>query len=303
MNVIAFGECMIELSGTLGGEARLAYGGDSFNTALYMARLGEPVAYATALGDDGWSAGLRAAWRAEAVDTSLVLTAPGHLPGLYAIRTDAAGERSFDYWRQDSAAGRFFALPGADAVLEAMASAELLYLTGISLSLFDPAGHARLLAAARAVRSRGGDVAFDPNYRPRGWPCVDAARAAMALLAPAVSIALPGFDDEALLHGDATPEATVARWLSAGAREVVVKQGRAGALVGSGGSLRRVAAQPVADVIDTTGAGDGFNAGYLAARRRGLSPPAAAARGAALAAEIVRHPGAIVPRGSSAAPD
>lgn len=296
MRVIAFGECMIEVRGELGSAAaRLGCAGDSYNSAVYLARLGHAVAYASALGGDRWSAQMRRAWAAEGIDTAHVLTVAGKQPGLYAIHTDSAGERSFSYWRQDSAARHFFAQKGADAVLAAIAECDLFYCSGITLSLFDADDRTRMFKAASAARARGAIVAFDPNYRPAGWANANEAANAMMDFAPAISIILPSFDDEQALFGDTDPQATLRRWQAAGIGEIVVKCGAADVQFCAGGESGSVAVEPVA-AVDTTGAGDSFNAGYLHGRMQGLDPAQAIAKGAALAAQVVQYPGAIMPR-------
>src|SRR4051812_37876277 len=95
--VASIGECMIELSPRPGGVLGLGFGGDTLNTAVYLARLGVAVDYLTALGDDGYSQRMLALWREEGVGTALVPLLPGRLPGLYLIEIDAAGERRFLY--------------------------------------------------------------------------------------------------------------------------------------------------------------------------------------------------------------
>ena len=139
---------------------------------------------------------------------------------------------------------------------------------------------------------RGGEVAFDPNYRARGWASADAARTAMQAFAPQVSIALPTFEDEAALHGDTHPRQTLVRWREAGAREVVVKLGAAGCLLDDG---RVIAPAAALDPVDTTAAGDAFNAAYLAARRRSWTQSAAAAFANRLPGRGILHRGAILP--------
>jgi 2-dehydro-3-deoxygluconokinase len=171
----------------------------------------------------------------------------------------------------------------------------VLYLSAITLSLFDEQDRARVVALASAVRRQGVRVAFDSNYRPRGW--ADAATAVRAIegLAGEIDIALPTFSDDAVLFGDRDPAACAARWHGLGASEVAVKLGEDGALVSSADGTAQVPAKAVADVADTTGAGDSFNAGYLAARQAGLAPREAAMAGCRLAAAVIRHPGAIIP--------
>ncbi|MGQ3068186.1 MAG: sugar kinase [Brevundimonas sp.] len=292
--VVCFGECMLELSRQPDGTARLAFGGDTLNTALYMARLGDDVAYATALGTDPWSAELTGAWAREGVDTTLVLTDPERVPGLYAIRTDDQGERTFTYWRDRSAARNYFSLEAVEAALTAMSGANLLYLSGITLSLFDEAGRARIAATARTVRERGGRVAFDPNYRPRNWAGgADEARQAIGDLMPLVDWAMPTFEDEQMLWGDGDAQATIRRWRDAGAALVVAKQGPDGALVCDGSGARLIETRAVRPV-DTTGAGDSFNAGCLHALMAGAAADDAVRAGHRLAGVVVQHRGAII---------
>src|SRR6266550_4975487 len=93
--VASIGECMIELQETPAGQLTSTYGGDTLNTAVYLARLGVTVDYVTVLGDDPWSDQMVAGWHREGVGTGLVIRAPGRLPGLYVIQTDSAGERRF----------------------------------------------------------------------------------------------------------------------------------------------------------------------------------------------------------------
>ncbi|HTX23351.1 MAG TPA: sugar kinase [Steroidobacteraceae bacterium] len=300
MLVVCVGECLLELSGRIGHPIRLAFGGDTLNTAVYLARLGLECAYLTALGDDPYSDELLECWHAEHVRTDLVARLPGRLPGLYAIRTSEHGERQFFYWRTASAARALLASPASDELLAAAARADVLYLSGITLSLYEPPERLRLVGLAERVRARGGQVAFDPNFRPACWPSLGEARKAVEQIASCVSFALPTLQDEIALWDDGTAETAAARWLAAGAREVAVKLGAGGVYVASGTAGGHVGAGVADHVIDTTGAGDAFNAGYLAMRLRGASPMAAARLGNDLAAIVVQHPGAIVPREATA---
>ncbi len=301
--VVAFGECMLELGRTvLGGKSwQLGVAGDSYNVAAYLRRLGADVAYMTALGTDQFSDDMRAVWAAETVDTALVVSHPKRIPGLYAITLDSAGERSFTYWRGQSAARAFFECSGASTALRAAGSADLLYISGITLSLFTEAERERVAMLAAGVQRRGGKVAFDTNYRVRGWDDTVTARRAIEGFARHADILLPTFSDDQALFADASPAACARRWLAlaatgGGPGEVVVKLGEAGALVADGAGETPVAAEKVAAVRDTTGAGDAFNAAYLAARLAGLDPVAAARCGARLAARVVQHSGAIIDR-------
>ena len=133
--VACIGECMIELKQADGGLFSRGYGGDTLNTAVYLARLGVGVDYITALGDDALSDEMIAGWEAEGVGTGQVLRLPGKLPGLYMIQTDEKGERRFFHWRESAAARSLMDLPETAAILNSLAGYDIVYLSAITLSL------------------------------------------------------------------------------------------------------------------------------------------------------------------------
>jgi 2-dehydro-3-deoxygluconokinase len=283
---VSIGEVMVELARGPDGRFALGFGGDTFNTAVYLARLGVDTAYATALGEDPYSDGIIARTADEGVSTELVLREPGRAPGLYLIETDKKGERTFHYWRDTSPARELFELPGWERVAEAIVTADLVYFSGITLSLYSNAGIGRLLATLEYARKRGAKIAFDSNYRPRGWKSDEArARAVFAEALTRVDIALPTFEDEARLWGDADPVATVERLRGFGIGEIVVKNGSKAALVDRrkpGGS-----SNPEGDQAS------GYDGCRRLQRRLSCSGPqergaARAARGAVLAGEVIR---------------
>jgi len=260
--VAVMGECMIELSHLDESTLALGYAGDAYNVAVGLARWGSDVGFVTRLGDDHHSAAMLGAWRAEGIDTSLADRLPGYAPGLYMIRTDEAGERSFTYWRSASPARELLADDAhAEHVRAGLAGVGWLVLTGISLSLLSAAAHDRLLALLDQIVAAGTRVAFDTNYRPAGWPDTETARARMDDVLARTAIALPTLDDEHALHGDAGWEDTIARLAALGVPEAVVKLGADGAAVFADGDVELVPAQSDIAVVDTTGAGDAFDAG------------------------------------------
>jgi 2-dehydro-3-deoxygluconokinase len=299
--VYAIGECMIELQRSAGGTGMdYRFGGDTLNAAVYMSRLLDPakvrVAYVTGLGVDGMSAEMLASWEQEGIDTRCVQRLPERLPGIYMIETDPSGERRFHYWRKDSAARHWLEAPEAGKVLVQLASARMVYLSGISLAILSAADRELLISALAQCRARGGSVVFDNNYRPRLWESPQAAAEVYRRVLAHTDIALLTLDDEHAIYGQETARDVVARTRGYGVKEVVVKCGAEPCVVWADGELHEVAPEPVRDVVDTTAAGDSFGAAYMAARLSGQDPAAAARAGHRLAGTVIRHRGAIIAR-------
>ena len=294
--VVCIGEAMLELV-RKGDNWQLGYGGDTLNTAIHLARAGHDVAYLTALGSDPLSADLKAKWAAEGLDTSLVLDHPTSSTGLYAISTDAAGERSFAYWRDTSAARQMFAVPAMAKALVAAEQADLLCYSLISLAILPQAGREQVFALARTIRGRAAKVAFDGNYRPRLWSSADEARRVRDAAIGVADIGLPTLEDEALLSGAVDADAVAHHWTGLGCAETIVKLGPSGCRLPDGSI---VPPPEVLSPVDTSGAGDAFNGGYLAARLNGASADQAARAGHTLAGWSVMRGGAIPPRDGAA---
>ncbi len=283
---------MLELSQD--GEAwRMGYGGDTLNTAIHLARAGIATAYLTALGADPFSEGMKRDWATEGLDTSMVLTDRKRSPGLYAIATDPQGERSFAYWRGDSAARQLFDCEGIGAALDQAVTADLFAFSLISLAILPPEGRERLLLLARKARARGAIVAFDGNHRPRLWASPEEARAARDAAIACATIGLPTLEDEIALGGPASAAEVAAFWQSRGCLEIVVKLGADGCLLADSTTI---APPEKLAPVDTSGAGDAFNAGYLAARLNGACCAEAALDGHRLAGWTIMRRGAIPPR-------
>ncbi len=297
--IVLFGECMIELRGQVFGAMQQGFGGDTLNTAIYLVRLCRDqdirVSYATALGIDVFSDHMIAAWQAEGIDTSLVRLLSNHLPGLYAIQVDPSGERHFFYWRDASTARDYFDAPNTP-LEDAASELSAFYLSGISLAILPPEGRERLLATVARVRTHGGLVAFDNNFRPRLWPNITDAQALYDRAYALSDLVLITLDDEMALRGKTDTDQALADVLALEAAEVVVKRGVQPTLIRvAGTSPVTVPVEPVPHVVDTTAAGDSFAGAYLAMRLTGI-PPAIAARAAnRMAGLVIQHPGAIIP--------
>ncbi|MEX0281274.1 MAG: sugar kinase [Arenibacterium sp.] len=284
---------MLELVFGDGGQASIGVAGDTYNTAVYLARDARiaQVDYVTGLGTDVASERIRAHMQAEGIGHARIFSHPTRVAGLYAIETDAMGERSFTYWRSEAAA-RCLGDPGMPEISNLISGLDYVFLSGISLAILRQSNRDRLFDALAAFRLKGGVVAFDSNYRPRLWNDPELARRETERAWLACDIALPSLDDEMALFGEASEAETRKRFEDYGLTCGALKRGAQGP-VGLDGSLISGPIKPV-HVVDTTAAGDSFNASFLAEIACGGSVAEAMQAGHALASRVIGHRGAII---------
>ncbi|MEX1216461.1 sugar kinase [Saccharospirillum sp.] len=292
-SIACIGECMLELTPSDSETTlRKGFAGDTFNTAHYLKRiLGQEaaVSYVSAVGDDPISLELIARLQLSGLDTQWIRRLSGKTIGLYLVDNDKDGERHFTYWRSDSAARLMFQGPEGQGLLDQLNSCDVVYLSGISLAILTAQDSVRLI---EALLSYDGLVVFDPNYRPSLWASAEEASLVLRDLVKTRAIVMTTLEDEKALHNLTTAEEVASFWLEQGARDVVVKMGSLGCYIASLKTI--VPALPGIEPIDTTGAGDSFNGTYLAGIILQLPPYDAAREAHMLAADVIRHRGAII---------
>jgi 2-dehydro-3-deoxygluconokinase len=300
IKVVAIGECMLEIQANGFGPAVLSYGGDTFNTAVYLRRCSTPsaiqVGYATGLGDDPLSQKLIHEWTAMGLDLNQTRKIAGKLPGMYLIETDSKGERTFHFWRENSAARAYFQA-SVTALEKNLGQFDCLYFSGISLAILHDTARARLFALLKRAQHNGCRVVFDNNFRPKLWPDRQLAQSVYLEALAASHTAMITLDDHQAVFELASLDEALDHAQSLSIPEVVIKRGASPTLVRQEHATEwlSVPTLSVNQVIDTTAAGDSFAAGYLSRRLCGASAEISASYGNALAARVIQHRGALVP--------
>lgn len=294
--IVAVGEAMVELSPAGEDLYRLSFGGDTFNTIWHMSQLlgnQASTAFVTRVGSDALSNRFVAELTSDGLDAGVIGREVARHMGLYLIELTGT-ERSFQYWRNESAAKRL--ADQRDALEVSFDGADMLHVSGITLAVLSDDARENLYASIAKARDRGARVSFDPNVRPRLWSGPDEARRVVLRMLDLVDVALPSFDDEKALWGDDSPSRTLERYRASGVLEVVVKNGADPVVCGDATDEWVVSTPEVSDLRDTTGAGDAFNAGYLSARISGRSPLSAIRAGQAVSGQVLKHLGARAPK-------
>src|SRR5271170_25395 len=278
-DLLAIGEALVELNQPKEGAPFVqGFGGDTSNAMIAAARLGADAAYFTAVGADRFGQSLTELWLNEGVDASRIVVNGGAHTGLYFV-THGADGHEFSYMRAGSAASR---ISEADLPDGRIRATKILHVSGISQAISSSAADA-VFAAIDIARDAKRLVSYDPNLRLKLWP-LRRARAIIHEAMRSCDIALPGLDDAEALTGLRDPDAIASFYLDLGARVVVLKLGKEGAIAATGKRRERIASYPVA-AVDATGAGDCFDGAFLAEYvQRG--DPFAAARFANVAAAL-----------------
>jgi 2-dehydro-3-deoxygluconokinase len=297
---IAIGECMLEVQANGFGPSVLSFGGDTFNTSVYLRRCASSkaieVSYATGLGVDSLSQQLKQAWTALGLNLNAMQSIEGKLPGMYLIETDDKGERSFHFWRESSAARAYF--QATETALEKnVLNYECIYFSGISLAILDDTSRQRLFKLLKKVRATGCRVVFDNNFRPKLWPSLKVAQEVYLEALNVCHTAMLTLDDHQAVFGHANLDDALRHAQSLEITEMVIKRGADSTMIRDtpDAPWQSIPTERVERVIDTTAAGDSFAAAYLSRRLLGESALVSAEYGNKLAARVIQHRGALIP--------
>ena len=304
-NIYVFGECMIELrpASTLDSSINSAsssilkqsFAGDVLNTAVYLKRTFPELNanFISAVGKDKFSTEMLHFFQTEHIGCDFVFQSEHKVPGLYAIETDDTGERTFTYWRENSAAKEVMSFIDT-TVIESLSQSDMFFFSGISLAVIHAKDRPLFWQMVTTLKEAGVRIVFDPNYRARMWDTPEQAKEQFEKAFSLADVALPGVDDFQQLYGADTSDEVYEFCRTFDFKELVIKNGESNILCYADDQVYQFNIIPVTDVVDTTSAGDSFNGAYLGARATGLNISHAVEIASKAAGFVIQHQGAIV---------
>ncbi|NJB37856.1 sugar kinase [Croceivirga sp. JEA036] len=271
LEVITFGESMVLFSPDSKGPLRHIHSfhksmaGAESNVAIALSRLGHNVGWFSKVGDDEFGRYLEFMVRGEGVDVSRLIKDKKHSTGLLFKELFAHVNPNVYYYRKNSAASF---LEPQDLDSDYLKNTKILHVTGITPAISASAKETAL-EAIKIAKDAGVKISFDPNIRLKLWPLAE-AKATLLEFCSYADILFPGIDESEILLGTKEPTEILAKFHAMGASEIALKMGKEGCMVSDGTEAVFVPGFVVEKIVDTVGAGDGFAAGYLSSRLKGM---------------------------------
>ena len=297
LKIACIGEAMLELQFSKESlRADLGIAGDVLNTAIYMRRClpqEYDVSFVSVIGNDHLSNQMAEYFASEGLSLDYLARHEEKTPGIYGITTDDQGERSFLYWRDNSAAKTMFS-EGSAISGQLLQHFDVVYFSAITLAIISSEARTNFMDALKEFRKNGGLVAFDSNYRPNLWSDIQTARGSVEEVWRNCDIALPSIDDEMALFADPNEKAVLTRFTDYKISVGALKRGGDGPLPIGNQIVPATKYRKVLNVVDTTAAGDSFVGAFLASQLIGEPLHLSLQAGHECAAKVISHRGAII---------
>lgn len=296
-SLVFAGECMLELVNKSDTQLGKSFAGDLYNSSVYLKRAFPEIniEFMSCIGQDVLSHELKQRIISEGIGTAFLAQISSHHLGSYMVITDNAGERSFLYWRSDSAAKRMIsAMSPAQSV--ALDNIGLFFFSGISIAILTESERTLFWQKLEQMKTSGVVIAFDPNYRPQLWRSADIAKLNIEKAFKLADILLPGVDDFEKLYGMDQVQDCIEFCQHFSPKELVMKQGEKSVHIVNAQGIEVVPIVANKNVVDTTSAGDAFNGVYIGSRVSGKNAKASALAASAAASKVIETPGAIMPK-------
>ncbi len=298
MKIAIIGECMVEMfQDEKPNLFHQTFAGDTFNCAVYLKRKfpKAQVEYISVVGNDDLSNKMIKFINEQDIQTNYIDKISQRTLGLYIINTKD-GERSFTYYRNNSAAKKTLLTKSYEKISKDLSTFDMIYFSAITLAIMEEKGRKRLFGLLKKARKNGVKIAFDSNYRPLLYSSKKQAKKLYIKALKHSDIFLPSIDDEKALWGDVSSEDIIKRAKKLGCKEIVTKCGENTLVFSKKNTIKTQNIKALKKVIDTTAAGDSFNGAYLASRLKKYSQRKSILEAKKMAAKVIMTKGAIIPK-------
>lgn len=293
--IVFIGEAMLELVNNDDNTLKKSFAGDAYNSSVYLKRAypDNDVSFMTSVGADVLSRSFTEELHEESINNNVIGFSPNNHIGVYMVLNDEFGERSFLYWRNDSA---------AKSMMTSLSETQLnapfntVFFSGITLAILNSDQRSLFFSHIKKLKSDGALIIFDPNYRAKLWENEETAKRAMQSAYEVSDWLMPGVDDFAALYGLNDVESCLTFCKQFDFKELVLKQGEKAVHIINGDGVTVVQIEPSTNVVDTTSAGDAFNGVYIGARLNGNNANNATTLASYAAKQVIETPGAIMPK-------
>jgi 2-dehydro-3-deoxygluconokinase len=289
-DLVSLGECLVELRRHGPGEYTQSYAGDVFNSLYFASRLGFRTGFISQFGADSFTDGILALCKQEGIDTSACKTHDVRTNGIYMIRTDMAGQPSFSFWRRNSAATMTLIEHTPSELATYILTSRNFLFSAIGLAVFREIDKLFELLELLKGKVR---IHFDMNVRPALWDTTDDLKEYVERLASVVDVIFVSSSDDQFVYGTRSAQDAVTWYRDRGYRTVIYRDGARPTVGWSEATgIVEVPTVPGVNVVDATGAGDAFNAGFI--KSAGRSFEEAIRYGNACGALAVTERGALI---------
>jgi 2-dehydro-3-deoxygluconokinase len=289
-DLIGIGECLIELYEQAPHTYRQSVAGDVFNTLFYASRLGLRTGFISNFGSDTLTQHILDRMDAERIDRSCTATSQEKTNGLYLISQDEKKEPKYSFWRNDSAARQTLRVLAKDRLEKYISQTRYFHFSAIALAILQQ--REILIAILQKLQNKI-LISFDTNFRHGLWDDVGTLRNFIEENSSLITYLFVSKNDDEHLYGKRPADEAVLFYTGLGYKTVIFRQGENDVLVHTADGLLRVPTVNANSVVDTTAAGDAFNAGFIASQLRGESIEDSILSGNRCAAFVIGRHGAL----------
>ena len=263
IKICAIGESMIEITNIQGSKFVQSFAGDTLNFLSYLNKKNISADYLTAVGGSKINKDFFYLLKSRSISNKFIHVDNKNETGLYLIKNDNKGEKSFYYWRDNSAAKIHLNKLNYNKISVALKKYDYLYFSGITLSVISNKKQNELLYAIKKIKNHNVKIIFDLNVRVKRWLSKKTLTNSMNLFLPYIDILFCSGEDIKNWKNNQSLEFFKKFVKFYNIKHAIFRQNASKNYVFLNNSLYQIMNKTKKKIIDSSGAGDGYNAAYI----------------------------------------